>query len=484
MRKILLSLFLAHLLCANDIIETSPLQENIINTNNELNYDYISNMKKGLTRDFYINEYLKTDISSNEAFNILSLIDNINNKLFFNFSRKYDHDETKAVAQCMQMDYKQLIHSYSDCIVNGLTLKKASKLSSLELNTIIQKIKNKYPLFSNKLKVLASPIPFTKLIVQNEDIFYDIFLGVDERFRENYFNYKIPKRTLKKIHNNSKFKEFLKISLTNPTLNLLQKTFKDFEDTSKLDSESLFYFAINSIILKDYNKAYKYLLDAKKNEKKQFQIDKIDFWLYLITKDNNILKKLSISNNLNFYSYYANELLGNKLDDSNINILQMDEINSIKNDYNLKRAALLYSFAKIESNFDKNKISKDFNVGIFQLDSNVIKKITLQNNLSYNINNFFTIENNIKYMNKYLDSLANQNNNDVLKTFISFYNASKKLNKIKTYKLEHSLSKYLNFELLNIDNKQNFVLWYVLYYNKLSENKKNFTTIKAILETL
>lgn len=87
-------------------------------------------------------------------------------------------------------------------------------------------------------------------------------------------------------------------------------------------------------------------------------------------------------------------------------------------------------------------------------------------------------------MNKYLDSLANQNNNDVLKTFISFYNANKELNKIKTYKLEHSLSKYLNFELLNIDNKQNFVLWYVLYYNKLSENKKDFTTIKAILETL
>ncbi|XOB60688.1 transglycosylase SLT domain-containing protein [Campylobacterota bacterium DY0563] len=484
MKKTLLSLFLAHFLCANDVTQPSSLQEIATNElpTNELSFNYISNMKKGLTRDFYINEYLKTDISSNEAFGVLSLIDNMNNKLFFNFSDKFNHDETRAVAQCMKMDYKLLVDSYSDCIVNGLTLEKASKLNSLELNTVIKKAEDKYPLFAKKIKVLASPIPFTKLIVQNENLFYDIFLGVDTKFRENYFNYKIPKRTLKKIDNNTKFKELIKISLTNPNLNFLQTTFKGFEDTDKLDNESLFYFAFNSIVLKDYNKAYEYLLKARAKTENKFFIDKIDFWIYLITKDKNILKNLSISEDFNFYSYYSNELLKNEIDFSTLDIIKIDEFDKLKSKYSLERIALLYAFAKVESNFDENKISKQYDVGIFQLNPDLIKKITLQNNLSYDINSFFTLENNIDYMNIYLDSL-NLDKDKIFKSFLTYNNMNEQLAKIKSYNLSHPLSSYLNFELLDIKNKESFILWYVLYYNKLSDEKKK-VTINTILETL
>lgn len=477
MKKVLLSIALTSLLCANEIIELDASKNNNTeNTQFTLNIDYLKTLEKGKKRDFFINEYLKSDIDDTQALEALTLIYDINDELFYNFAKKFNHDETLAVAQCMNMEALQLINSYPDCIVNGLKIKEASHLTSVQLNKISEVTSEKYPLFSKEIKVLSSAIPFTKLIIQNKDTFYNIFLGVNNNFRENYFNYKLPKRTFQRIYNDKiNFEKFLKILVFNPKLNLLDNSIKDLDDEN-LDANSTFYLAINEIRLKDYNKAYEYLQNAKQKAKDEDLINKLDFWIFLITKDKSVLEELALNKTFDFYTYHANEILRNSLN-KDFSIFQSDQFNSELKNSDTDKKALLYSLAKVKSDFNNELVSNNLKGGIFQLETKQLEK----NSIDYSVENFFTIKDNLNYMNSYLDSLKIEDNNPLVKLML-IDNKKIDLENIKKIDVEELIKPYFVFEAINLDKKENFLLWYTIYYNNFSKKEK--IKSQTILETL
>lgn len=167
---------------------------------NFLSLDTIEKEKKGIKRDFLINEFLKKEATtSEEAFSTLQFIDNMNTTLFTNFANKYADDETLAVVQCMNMPTNQLLSSYDDCIRVGLSYNEISKLNSLEAEQIINITSEKYPKYAKKVKLLSSSIPFTRLITLEKDEFYELYLNISNEFRENYFNYKLPRKPFLKF---------------------------------------------------------------------------------------------------------------------------------------------------------------------------------------------------------------------------------------------------------------------------------------------
>ena len=482
MKKTLLSICLCGFLCANDLID-SP--KNTISENFILDLNYLKTLPKNTKRDFLINEYLKKDkISSNQAYEALGLISDINNELFYNFALKYGHDETSAVALCMNMENNQLLNSYADCIINGLDLKKASLLSSYDLKIVIQKIKNRYPLYSKKLEVISSSIPFTRLIVQKESDFYDIFFNVDSSFREKYFDYKLPKRTLKKIYKNKvNFEKFLKIVLTNENFRNLNKTFDDLDDEN-LNSYSSFYLALNAIKSDDYNKAYNYLNNAKNKTDNKLLVKRILFLEYLITKDKTILKQLSLSEDFDLYSYISNELLGKK---SNYkpNFDLLDKFQKTLKPLDKNIIALLFAISKSQSNLQIDKVSKDFKVGITQIKPIWIKGL-LKDQENYNLNSFFVLEDNLNYAKLYLNSLNIKSKNPFV--FLFKYNQDiQGLKKVENLKINKKgddlLNSYIGI-LPVLEQNEEFLLWYVLSYNQLEKNPKKHLKISAILKSL
>lgn len=228
MKKIVFSISLAFTLFAEDLTSS-------------LNLDFIKNLQNQIERDFYINEYLKTDISSDQAYEILPFITDMRNEIFFNFAKKFGHDETLGVAQCMNMSIKELVNSYDDCIASGLTIKDLSTLSALDFDLIKQKVSDKYPEILKEIKIISAPIPFTKLVIQKNDTFFNIYLNVTDDFRTKYFNYKLPEKTFERIYQDKdKFNKFLQVTLTNSKLNYLNASLKDIDD-SGLDFDSSFY---------------------------------------------------------------------------------------------------------------------------------------------------------------------------------------------------------------------------------------------------
>ena len=446
-------------------------------------FEEIKSIQKGIKRDFYINELLKKDINSDIAYKSLSLIDNMNNELFFNFAKKYDHDETFAVAQCMNMDVKDLINTYADCIVLGLDTKKLSRLSAIEFDLIKQKVKDKYPNFSNKLKVISAAIPFTKLIIQKKDNFYDIFLNVNKEFRQKYFNYKLPKRSFEKIFKDKeKFNQFLKVSLTDFKLNNLNNSLLEIDDQD-LNFTSSFFLGLSNTRVNDFNKAYIYFNNALLKTNSQYKIDKIYFWLYKITKDETYLNNLLNSNELNFYSYNAIEIAKKDLDIDKL-LTKIENIDSLKKKYKTDRIALLYSLAKTKSNFDTNMISKNFEVGIFQLKVDLINSIS--NLLALEDENeeinYFNLDENLKFVNIYISNIENRYKNPLLLS-IAFDGVNIDFKEIELKDLEP----FISLELLlkdNLEEKKNFLMYYVLYYNSLTKKSKDKISLQSILETL
>ena len=459
-----------------------------VQSNKNNNLDIIKLLDKGVKRDFYINEYLKEDISDLEAFETLSLIDDFTNEIFYNFAKKFNHDETLAVAQCMNMDTKDLINSYADCIVIGLSLKEATTLSSIDLDLIMQKTVDKYPNFTKNLKVVSSSIPFTKLIVSNKDDFYKIFLSVNDNFRTKYFNYKLPKRTFKKIFADKKnFEKFLQVSLTNTKLDTLQKSLLEIDDKD-LNVNSSFLLALNALRYNNISKAVNYLDNAKNKTKSKKVKDKILFWKYQATKEKNYLTNLSNSLNKNLYSLYANEMLGKSF--NNFTILEnVDIFNFLLEDYDLNRVSSLLSITKVKSNFNSNKISKEFNLGIMQLNRNIINNSPYLSSNTISTLDYFSIKDNLKIANTHLDQLEKTIKNPLFLALVYETNYEYLNNKLENglFLKKSIYEPFMSLELTLNGNKEylkDFLVYKYLYQNYLEKEEKNKITFASIFESL
>jgi soluble lytic murein transglycosylase len=462
MRFCLLFLFLISTIIKAEEIEDKTLILNQINS-----------LEKGIKRDFYINEYLKLDDTTPQAaYSSLSLIYNMNEPLFHNFAKKYKNDETLAVSQCMDASIEELIYSYADCIEIGLNIKKASNLSTYELKLVLQNLQNKYPEFSNKIKVLSSAIPFTKLITKDVDTFYDIFLNVDTDFMESYFNYKLPQKTLTRIKSDKKqYNKFIQIILLNSKLTNLRQHIKELK-IEDLDDKNKFLLTLYYVERNDLNKAFELINNINIDNNFLYQ-EKIEFFKYFITKNISYLENITSSQKLNIYTFYANEILQKQYIQPDLE--KLDSIEIIKELSN-EQLALLYSIIKIKSDFLDDKISKDFELGLTQLSLKQIKEIETKFTYRNSLIKQFEAQTNLKYFIDYLKTLQKEEFN-AIDIFLSIY-GNKKINS-----LEKDLNKIVKFEYISFLTKD-FDDFLVLYYLYLNNLEKENIKVESIFQKL
>lgn len=433
---------------------------------NEITLDWLKEKPKTYARDFYILQYLKQEnITSQNAQNALGLVNIMNNKLLFAYINQLNHDESTAVKQCMKMSAKNLVNSYADCIKIGLSIKKALKLDSLQLDQVISKIKTPYPKYAKVLKILNSPLVFSKLISSDIDTFYEIFLKSSRSFRVNKLNYKLSKRAINKIKNDRRFSRLLTYVITNPQMKLSQQSFFEIDDTG-LSSNASFMLAMNLLTHNKEQKAIKYLDNAYSKAYFRMDKDKALFWKYKITDEKKYLKKITKSWDINIYSLYAKEFYQQKFDniiydvkqkntDTTYNIedqfswikvirdtkeLDLEKIekyesiftnkftqphitflyskyNGYKKHYFInpyktliekypkKRQVLINAIARQESSFIPSSISTAYAQGVMQIMPFLSKSIAKNMKEDYNILNMFNPELSISYANLHLNSL-------------------------------------------------------------------------------
>jgi soluble lytic murein transglycosylase len=408
--------------------------------------------------------------SYDNTINILEHISNVNKIIFDEYAKKIDLDETLAVSQCLNAKAKELVDSYTDCIAVGLTLKKALGLNALELNSIIQKIQDSYPNLAKELKIINSPIPFTKLVSSSKDMIYDIYLNVSNNFLYEKLNYKLPSNTIKKIKDDKRFKKFLLMALSNPKLNFLQSTFLEFDDTN-YNYEISFLLGLNRVLNKKYDlKTNIYFENALLKAITQKDKDKANFWLYLLNKDEKSLTAIKESNDLNIYTLYIKQQLKEKINfGDDFKVLDYDFLKKYSNYKNI----LINSFAKTLSSFDENKVSPEFNLGLMQVSLKKAEKLMLLYNLTTKKEELFDPKINIDYFTYILDDLKTDYSHPLM-CFYGYINNKEYLNdklKFDLFKINSLYEPYLSLELMGNEKAKAFIVSFIAY-TKIIDNKE------------
>jgi soluble lytic murein transglycosylase len=452
----------------NNVVLFSLLLVTPLSSNEAITLNWLEDKPRSVTKDFYIWQFLQQDITPDEAAYALGEAKNVNFILFTNYAKKFKHDETYAVVECVNAQAVDLIHTSSDCLAAGLTPTKAITLDYSQKLQAIDILQNKYPKEATVLNVLNAPLPFTKLVATPPELFFEIFNKTPISFVENYFNYRLSASFLDKLSSFNAFNQTVQRIVANDSLSNLQESLLGSFSTAELNHQSLFFLALNALKHEQNELAMHYLEESSKKAYLKRTKDKILFWQYKITQNNSFLEDLSNSYDINLYSLYAKELLDkepnnilfnveskqtdtpstfdvtnpfewvgivNELKSSSIEQLPKYEklfntnetlphlavvLEKLSNhqtfyyitpyaqyfeNYDIKRQALLYALAKQESQFIPTAISPSYALGAMQIMPFLSKHIAQELKESYNIYDQFNPKVNLKYANFHVDYL-------------------------------------------------------------------------------
>jgi len=276
----------------------------------ELSIDFFADKPRSFIKDFYISQYLDTDIKPQDARELLTQVNNLNLRLFYKFADKVDDFSFTRVKYCLKLKPEFFEGKTPDCIAMGLTPFKATKLEPKKLINISTSIKNKYPLHTQKYRLIATR-SFEKLFESNNSLLISTFNSVGKTFRQTYLNHPIPESKLQSLTQTKAFSSMVVTIIRDPKLEKLQKSILKI-DSSALSSDANFLLALNAINQNRDDIALWYLKLAQKYARLQFDKDKALFWQYLLNKDKALLQELIKSKSINIYTLYAYETLGLK----------------------------------------------------------------------------------------------------------------------------------------------------------------------------
>jgi len=269
-----------------------------------LTIEFFDDKPKSLTKDFYISQFLDQGITKKEAEKLLPQVKNLNPKLFRKFA-KYIND-FKRKTYCQKLQGKAFLGTNEDCVKQGLSLYKATKLSPTLLEKIALQIERQNPKLATQY-IAISTKKFDNLIKLPPALLLNTFNSVGGKFRKKHYDYTLSKSLIPKLVKEKAFNVTIE-KIVRGEFPSLQQSLVDI-NASALNAESNFLLALNAIRYKKPSLALNYLTVSEEKAKFTFEKDKALFWQYLINKDKSILNTLKNSHEINIYSLRAYELL-------------------------------------------------------------------------------------------------------------------------------------------------------------------------------
>lgn len=264
----------------------------------------IEKLPRGIAKDYYIYRFLNENKPSKTE--VLAL-----KKQIFSYNGKIK-TKVELILGAHLDPCKECFNGLNDanlsCKSEFLTINTIKKLSSKERKKFAKIYEKEHPNLANLLLGLDSKNPlkyFSK--TQNSTNFLKYFNKYDENF-----DIKQSKHFANKLVFDDKFDEIFMHLLTSAKFPNFRSSFLDVNESKIFSYDKAFYLAINAISLKKEQISLRFFNKALSLAKFGEHIDNVNFWIYLVTKDEKILQKLAKSADINIYSIYAREILGVK----------------------------------------------------------------------------------------------------------------------------------------------------------------------------
>jgi soluble lytic murein transglycosylase len=268
--------------------------------------DEINDKPASRQKNFMIWQFLHQDINASEASEAFYQIHNVNERFLFDYAAKTDESEIKYTAACLREQACNLpLIEQDDCLMLALTPAKAAALKPEERENIAARLNNR---FGNTewLRAMNQESLYTSSSnLLNETA---VFRLAGATYRHERFNHSLSPEVLEALMQNTAFGQIVFLTVTDPAMDQLQQSLTNIS-VGNFDPQTHFFLAMNAVKYGKLEIAVEHLKEAKGRFSSPIDRDKIVFWLYEITKDQNYLTELSKSLDINMYVLYAREIL-------------------------------------------------------------------------------------------------------------------------------------------------------------------------------
>lgn len=428
----------------------------------EITLEYLESKPRSVARDFYIWQFLKQNITPEEAKRAFELSYIKSTKIVDEYSKKTTDEAFLEQQKCYTLKDKQLLNQSYECLKVALSMSTILGTNKNILSELIPTIKPNSPQLGSTLEIFTTKYPISALLASDAETFLYVFNRLPNSFVEKHLNLDYSKEFLDKLAKKDKFDDFVKFVVFNDNMTKVQNALLNI-DTNTSSDISNFYLAMNSIKQRKLDNAKIYLTFSAQNAKKRFEKDQALYWLYLVTNDIKYLAEIiKDSFDTNIYVLSAYELFGreptniitsvvtnqkervfdesdpfewlnfldnyNKTKDienatrnlnykntENFLVFILERHNNFKFDYFIMpyreymenktsdRIATLYAIAKQESNFIPTAISTSYAIGLMQIMPFLAEHIAKDLKLNIGLEDMFKPELSIKFADYHLD---------------------------------------------------------------------------------
>lgn len=292
-----------------------------------LSLNDINDKPSSRQKNFLIWQFMNQDINASQASEAFYQVDNVNQRFLFDYAAKTDEEEIKYTVNCMKEPACNLpLIPQDDCLMLALTPTKATALKNEEREIIAARLNEKFG-DTKWLRTMNQDSFYT--LPQNLSNESTLFRLAGTMYRYEHFNHPLTPDILSALSTLPSFNSIVYLSVTDPKMDQLQHSLSDITG-GKFDPRTHFFLAMNSIKYGKLNIALDHLKEARSHYYSTIDKDKTIFWMYQITKDENYLKELSQSLDINMYVLYSRELLNLPTENYFTTLPTIENTNSVK----------------------------------------------------------------------------------------------------------------------------------------------------------
>lgn len=273
----------------------------------QITLEQISSKPPSRAKNFLIWQYLRQDITPQQATEAFSQIRDVDTRLFFAYAKKSGSKEIQYAADCMRAKTNELLNLNADCLQMAISPVKAAQFSKEQREVFLKKISLKQT--QAYLEIMNSDKSEETLMRYKAGDVLKIMTDSGKKFRELNFNRDYSQKFINFLASSQKVSRLIDLAANYDSLDKLQNSLLQLEG-SKLNFEGTFMLSLIALKHDKKDQALK-LLELCKAKASSLPLyrDKTLFWQYLVTHDKHYLRTLSLSMDINIYTLYAKEVL-------------------------------------------------------------------------------------------------------------------------------------------------------------------------------
>lgn len=283
-------------------------------SNAEITLEQINSKPSGRAKNFMIWQYLKQDVTPKQADVAYVQVEGNIAKIKNLYLKKSKNEELLKEIEC-KTEKDLLSIDEKDCLKLAMSPYKTLSLDDSSRKKLLKKLESESA--KELVKIQAEPYSEKAYKKYKASTIMTMFVSTTARHRRENLNLNLSKEFVNSIFSKEKSSwkkfAFIRTVVHDDKLDKLQISLL-LLDGKHVDSESNFLLAMNHLKFSRVTSAKKHFKLAIKKAKRVEEIDKNNFWLYLISANKKYLEELSLSMDINIYTLYAKEKLNIKVD--------------------------------------------------------------------------------------------------------------------------------------------------------------------------